>query len=56
MLSSDSVKVIIGFIIICGILALINTAIRKKDNNLKSRKNRMTRQPLVIRDGRVVMM
>lgn len=53
MLSSDSVKVVIGFVVVFAILACVMGCMKKKDNKTMSRK-KMMRQPLLVRNGRVV--
>jgi|SRR5271170_3454356 len=51
---SKSTKAVICFLVICGIVVVVVVAVNKKDKNLKSRKNRMMRQPMMVRNGRVV--
>ena len=51
---TNPVKVAIVLIIIAIAIVVVKYMGSKKNNNLKSRKNRMMRQPLLVRNGRVV--
>ncbi len=51
---SKQVKIVIGLLVVCGVVAVIVMAVKKKDNTVKSRKMKMMRQPMMVKNGRVV--
>ena len=51
---SNPVKVLIAFVVVGALAIVIVKAMKGSNNNLKSRKNKMMRQPMMVRNGRVV--